>query len=104
MLLLDSSVAQTHLKPKKETYISIKDTLPTESSICTYLTMPESLISSAILVFGGPGVERASFSKSAKVGALLSHSLMPLGSDCGLELSAAFILALFHNPSAGSLH
>lgn len=72
--------------------------------------MPQSLaiflISSAIFVCGGPGAERASFSVSAKVGVitLLQPHQMPLRSDCGLEQGAAFVLVLFHNPGAGSLH
>lgn len=43
---------------------------------------------------------------SAKVGVaiLLQPHQMPLGSACGLEPSAAFVLVLFHNPGAGSLH
>lgn len=56
--------------------------------------------------FGGPGAERAAFSKSAKVGVttLSRPRQMPLSSDCGLEQSPAFASVLFHNPRAGSLH
>lgn len=48
----------------------------------------------------GPGAERASFILSAKVGVttLLQPHQMPLGSDCGLEQSEAFVLVLISQP------
>lgn len=86
----------------------MKDALPIESSVCRgslCLSLLQLLLS-AIFVFGGLGAESTSFNQSAKVGvtALLQPHQMPLGSGCGLEQSAAFILVLCHNPRAGSLH
>lgn len=76
----------------------MKDALPIEWSVCRCSLCPSllQLLLSAILVFGGLGAESTSFTQSAKVGVttLLQPHQMPLGSGCGLEQSAAFILVL----------